>query len=56
MEETIKASGFRRIKVIGIGGGGYSAVSYMIERGMRDVDYIVVDAKDQLPQEIPSLN
>ena len=31
MEKTIRAPGFRRIKVVSIGGGGHSAVSYMVD-------------------------
>ena len=34
---------FARIKVVGIGGAGGSAVNRMIESGMTDVEFVVIN-------------
>jgi cell division protein FtsZ len=35
------------IKVVGVGGGGSNAVNRMIENGMIDVDFIVINTDEQ---------
>ena len=43
------------IKVIGVGGGGGNAVNYMYKKGIKDVDFVVVntDAQDLAKSPIP---
>ena len=43
------------IKVIGVGGGGGNAVNYMYHKGIKDVDFVVVntDAQDLSKSPIP---
>jgi len=43
------------IKVIGVGGGGGNAVNYMYQKGIKDVDFVVVntDAQDLSKSPIP---
>ncbi len=43
------------IKVIGVGGGGGNAVNYMYQKGIKDVDFVIVntDAQDLRKSPIP---
>ncbi len=43
------------IKVIGVGGGGGNAVNYMYQKGIKDVDFVVIntDAQDLSKSPIP---
>ncbi len=43
------------IKVIGVGGGGGNAVNYMYQKGIKDVDFVVIntDAQDLAKSPIP---
>ncbi len=43
------------IKVIGVGGGGGNAVNYMYQKGIKDVDFVVIntDAQDLVKSPIP---
>ena len=44
------------IKVIGVGGGGGNAVNYMYQKGIKDVDFVVIntDAQDLSKSPIPN--
>ena len=42
-----QAESFARIKVVGIGGAGGSAVNRMIEAGIEDVEFIVINTDAQ---------
>jgi len=44
------------IKVIGVGGGGSNAVNYMYQRGIQDVDFVVVntDSQDLSKSPVPT--
>ncbi len=46
-QESETTSNSPTIKVIGIGGGGISAVNHMIASGIQNVEYIVVDCDEQ---------
>ena len=41
------------IKVLGVGGGGCNAVSYMYEEGIRGVDYILCNTDAQAMENSP---
>ncbi len=43
------------IKVVGVGGGGGNAVNYMYQKGIKDVDFVIVntDAQDLRKSPIP---
>ena len=46
-QESETTSKSPTIKVIGIGGGGISAVNHMIASGIQNIEYIVVDCDEQ---------
>ena len=41
------AETFAKIKVVGIGGGGGSAVQRMVEKGIRGVDFVAINTDVQ---------
>jgi len=55
LEFDLKKNKSNVIKVIGVGGGGGNAVNYMYEKGIKDVDFAVLntDAQDLAKSPIP---
>ena len=55
LEFDLKKNKSNVIKVIGVGGGGGNAVNYMYQKGIKDVDFVVVntDSQDLSKSPIP---
>ena len=46
----MEVSGFAKIKVIGVGGGGNNAVNRMIDHAVEGVDFIAINTDQQALQ------
>ncbi len=55
LEFDLKKNKSNVIKVIGVGGGGGNAVNYMYQKGINDVDFVVIntDAQDLSKSPVP---